>query len=130
MSTFSFLWRRKWQPTPVFLPGKSHGWRSLLGYSPWGHKELDTTERLTRSHSCHLPQIFMVKSESREEWIKSPNCHSVLFSSVAESCLTLSDPMDCSTPSLPVHHQLLEFTQTRVGDAIQTVFDIPQIRKS
>ena len=31
-------WRRKWQPTPVFLPGKSHGWRSLVGYGPWGHK--------------------------------------------------------------------------------------------
>ena len=39
-------WRRKWQPTPVFLPGESHGWRSLVGYSPWGRKELDTTERL------------------------------------------------------------------------------------
>ena len=37
-------WRRKWQPTPVFLSGKSHGQRSLAGYSPWGHKELDTTE--------------------------------------------------------------------------------------
>ena len=36
-------WRRKWQPTPVFLPGKSHGQRSLAGYSPWGHKELDMT---------------------------------------------------------------------------------------
>ena len=40
------LWRRKWQPTPVFLPGESHGWRSLVGYSPRGRKELDTTERL------------------------------------------------------------------------------------
>ena len=39
-------WRRKWQPTPVFLPGESHGQRSLAGYSPWGCKELDTTERL------------------------------------------------------------------------------------
>ena len=37
-------WRRKWQPTPVFLPGESHGQRSLACYSPWGHKELDTTE--------------------------------------------------------------------------------------
>ena len=37
-------WRRKWQPTPVFLPGKSHGQRSLVGYSLWGHKELDMTE--------------------------------------------------------------------------------------
>ena len=32
-------WRRAWQPTPVFLPGESHGQRSLVGYSPWGHKE-------------------------------------------------------------------------------------------
>ena len=39
-------WRRKWQPTPVLLPGKFHGWRSLVGYSPWGCKESDTTERL------------------------------------------------------------------------------------
>ena len=39
-------WKRKWQPTPVFLPGKSHGQKSLLGYSPGGCKELDTTERL------------------------------------------------------------------------------------
>ena len=37
-------WRRKWQPTPVLLPGKSHGWRSLVGYNPWGRKESDTTE--------------------------------------------------------------------------------------
>ena len=37
-------WRRKWQPTPVFLPGKSHGQRNLTGYSPWGHKESDMTE--------------------------------------------------------------------------------------
>ena len=37
---------RKWQPTPVFLPGKSHGWRSLAGYSLWGCKESDMTERL------------------------------------------------------------------------------------
>ena len=38
--------RRQWQPTPVLLPGKSHGWRSLVGYSPWGCEESDTTERL------------------------------------------------------------------------------------
>ena len=37
-------WRREWQPTPVFLPGKPHGQRSLGDYSPWGHKELDITE--------------------------------------------------------------------------------------
>ena len=49
--------------------------------------------------------------------------HGVQFSSVAQLCLTLCNSMDCSTPGLPVHHQLLEVTQThlhRVGDAIQT----------
>ena len=40
-------WRRKWQPTPVFLAGKSHGRRSLASYSPWGHKESDMTEWLS-----------------------------------------------------------------------------------
>ena len=40
-------WRRECLPTPVFLPGESHGQRSLVGYSPWNLKESDTTERLT-----------------------------------------------------------------------------------
>ena len=38
-----FPWRRKWQPTPVFLPGESNGRKSLVGYSPWGRKESDAT---------------------------------------------------------------------------------------
>ena len=42
--------RGKWQPTTVFLAGKSHGQRSLVGYSPWGHKELDTTEGLNNNN--------------------------------------------------------------------------------
>ena len=40
-------WRRKWQPTPVFLPGEFHGQRSLAGYSPWNRRELDLNERLS-----------------------------------------------------------------------------------
>ena len=44
-------WRRKRQPTSIFLPGKPHGQRSLVGYSPWGHKESDTTERLSTQMS-------------------------------------------------------------------------------
>jgi len=42
-------WRRDWLPTPVFLPGKSHGQRSLAGCSLWGHKEEDMTGQLTRT---------------------------------------------------------------------------------
>ena len=45
LSLFSFMhWRRKWQPTPVFLPGESQGWRSLVGCHLWGRTESDTTE--------------------------------------------------------------------------------------
>ena len=45
-NTRAYRWRRRWHPTPVLLPGKSHGQRSLVGCSPWGREELDTTERL------------------------------------------------------------------------------------
>ena len=45
LSLFTYMrWRRKWQPTPVFLPGESQGWWSLVGCHLWGHTELDTTE--------------------------------------------------------------------------------------
>ena len=45
LSPFTFMhWRRKWQPTPVFLPGESQGWLSLAGCRLWGHTELDTIE--------------------------------------------------------------------------------------
>ena len=47
-------WRRKWQCTPVFLPGRFQGQRSLEGYSPWGYKESDTTEQLS-THTHYLP---------------------------------------------------------------------------
>ena len=43
----------KWQPTSVFLPGESHGWRSLVGYSPWGGKESETTEQLNFHFHCY-----------------------------------------------------------------------------
>ena len=57
LSLFTFMhWRRKWQPTPVLLPGKSHGQRSMVGYSPQGHKESDTTEwlhfKITADGNC------------------------------------------------------------------------------
>ena len=54
---------RKWHPTPVFLPGKSLGQRSLEGYSPWGHKELDTTEQ----PSFHFLKVYFSKKEADTE---------------------------------------------------------------
>ena len=54
-----FLWRRKWQPASVFLPGKPHGQRSLVGYRPWGHKR-DPTSRLNSNCSYYSRMIFFV----------------------------------------------------------------------
>ena len=72
------LWRREWQPTSVFLPGESHGQRSLAGYSPQGHKESDMTEQLSTAqenmqlvergkciweHPSYLQQWLVVSKE-------------------------------------------------------------------
>ena len=65
--SFSLLtfthWRRKWQPTPVFLPGESQGRRSLAGCCLWGRTESDTTERLSSSSSSSSTHLL--------EWLKS-----------------------------------------------------------
>ena len=57
-------WRRQWQPTPVFLPGESHGQQSLASYSPWGRKESDTTERLTHTHVIRRAELACTDSET------------------------------------------------------------------
>ena len=64
LSVRKLPWRRKWQPTPVFLPGESHGQSSLAGYSPWGHKESDTTE--VTQHT-----LTVLVSEQRESWCRA-----------------------------------------------------------
>ena len=72
-------WSRKWLPTTVFLPKEFHGQRSLAGYSPWGHKELDTTELLTHTHvlygKWHLSSVFLEpynnnQTQSRVDYIE------------------------------------------------------------
>ena len=99
-------WRRKWQPTPVSLPGKSHGQRSLVGCSPWGRKESGMTEWLTqaacilhvfiaraqRAHcSIHLP--FNGSQEGKLAWnsafkkLRSFG-HDAIFKKIASSLIT------------------------------------------
>ena len=56
-------WRRKWQPTPLFLPGKSHGQRSLMGYSPWGRKESATTERRSNGKQGSYEHVLALGPE-------------------------------------------------------------------
>ena len=64
------LWRRKWQPTPVFLPGEFHGQRSLVGYSPWGHKESDMIEGVTVMCYWLSFSIFL-----KSDWSRVYNMH-------------------------------------------------------
>ena len=86
-------WRRKWQPTPMFLPGESQGQGSLVGCGLWGRTESDMTG------ATYLPiHVFVT-------W--PGGCVLV----VCLCCTGLPWSMDCSTPGLPVHHQLPEFTR-------------------
>ena len=80
-------WRRKWQPTPVFLPGIFHSQRSLAGYSPWGRRELDTTEHIsvtwkpyfgTKLWIHHLPVLLHLS----ELWLSCPRMGNSRFTSL------------------------------------------------
>ena len=64
-------WRRKWQPTPVFSPGKSHGQRSLVSYSLWGHKEPDTTERVSMHMHTHMRIVYLGRISLLRTWRQS-----------------------------------------------------------
>jgi len=64
-------WRREWQPTPLFLSGKSTGQRSLAGCSPWGHKELDMTEHThTHTHTHKLLTQVTTWMHIKNIWLK------------------------------------------------------------
>ena len=98
-------WRRGWQPTSVFRPGES----------PWTEEPggLESMALQRVGHNCATKHMN-VHTHAR--------MHIYQFSSFAQSCLTLCNPMDCSMPGFPVHHQLLEPTETHVhhvSDAIQ-----------
>ena len=86
-------WRREWQLTPVFLPGESHGQR-------------DKVPLWAKVHGVAKCQIWLSNT------LKLSGSYSLQFISVTQSCPTLCDPMNHSTPGLPVHHQLLDSTQT------------------
>ena len=75
-------WKRKWQPTLVFLPGESHGLRSLAGYSPQGRKESDTTKATQHAHTFHRrenlePRGSMLRGgpQSWSWFMTKPNAH-------------------------------------------------------
>ena len=114
-----FPQRRKQQPTPVFLPGKFHGQRSLAGYSPWGHKGLETPEQI-HTHTCSWIASFnILKMVILPKLIYTFNMTvwKSLLPSFQFSCSVLSDylqPHGLQHTRLPVHHQLPELAQTHV----------------
>ena len=92
------LWRRQWQSTPVFLPGESHGQRSLEGYNPWDHKESDSTESLSM-HACKPMSPQQNTNEKTSTWGEQPSTlRSLKAQSQGELGLHLV-PWGPSTPS-------------------------------
>ena len=84
-------WRRKWQPPPVFLPGKSHGQKSLSGYNPWGHKESGTTEWLTLTFTLSYTILWSTVALSSYMFRKLKM--QLLFGLLFDQCQT--PPVDC-----------------------------------
>ena len=98
------IWRRKWQPTPVFLPGEFHGQRGLVGCSPWGHRESDTTEWLTHTHTC--PIMYWSWWPHGKLYILKLNIFECTF--VAISCrLNFKMKMHSSSPSDQISHSVV-----------------------
>ena len=112
-------WNRKWHPTPVFLLGKFHRQRSLVGYSPWGHKEADTTEQLTHCLivCSSFPDITNVKESAcnagdpRSIPGLGRSSGEVNGNALQYSCL--ENPMDRGTYWATVHRVAKSLTQMK-----------------
>ena len=142
-------WRRAWQPTPVFLPGESHGQKSLAGYSPWGHKELDMTEATAlkqssvKTHLVGNVEYTIMWSADGDFYFFIYNSFAIFFCPIVltrtssairsgdvcvhakslQSCPTLCHFINCSPPGSSVHRIL----QARILEwvAISTPGDLP-----
>ena len=122
-------WRRAWQPTPVFLPGKFHGQRNLAGCSPWDHKELNTTEWLTlhfsldsiqkwifASSKLHFSSRFLVYYNFQWKWSllsSTPILFPVIFTNITGEGLSL----------------IIEFKERNIFDQLE-VFSNTQMGKN
>ena len=130
---FSYFFSRVTTNSYVLFPvGKltqnPYSWRELHGHSHHGEKYGDSSKTKNRTILQFHSWAYIWRKRLIWKDICTPMFILALFitvqtfSSVAQSCLTLCDPMNCSMPGLPVHHHLPEFTQThvhRVGNAIQ-----------
>ena len=101
-------WSRNWQPTPAFLPGEFHGQRSLEGYSPWGHKESDTTKPLTHTHThTHIQLIHFAI-----QWTLTQHCRAITLRFLNKQI----------NNRLKRHHSSLHFTLQARCQSIKHLF--------
>ena len=120
-------WSRKWQPAPVFLPGKLHGQRRLDGYSPWGHIELDTTEWLsTYTHThihTHTHTHTHICNMGLPQWLSGKVCLPMQKTWVQP--LGQEDPLEKETAT---HSSMLawEIPQTEGPVRLQSVHGVPK----
>ena len=92
-------WRRKWQPTPVFLPEETHGQRSLVGYGPWGHKESDMKQNnLAHTHRFRKDPPPLLQPPKSHPFSISLSHTSTAAAKSLQSCPTLCGPIDGSPP--------------------------------
>ena len=108
------LWRRTWQLTPVLLPGKSHGWRGLVDYSPWGCEELDTSERFHFHFSLSCigegngnPLQYSCLENPRDRVVRWAAVYGVAQSWTRLMWLSSSNSCCCSCVIMKMSYQLL-----------------------
>ena len=89
------LRRRQWHPTPVLLPGKSHGQRSLAGYSPWGRKELDMTDLLTLTTAV-VQFCYKIPAMMKERRVMVVEERDIFFpfSKIEKKCILIMRSLD------------------------------------
>ena len=112
-------WRRAWQPTPVFLPGESHGQRRLAGYSPWGRKESDVTEWLSTAVRQREEKCFSyIQKKNVSFWgLLEKIYHQFPTGNFLVTCLGISRKLPMKTtpiakePSTCSTWNLVNFTQ-------------------
>ena len=94
------LWRRAWQCTPVFLPGKCHGQRSLAGCSPWGRKELDLIEQLTLARrGTPIMSVQREKRNRQKIQPEDPNMEEMRQRTASRGKYSSKATSDCPTRS-------------------------------
>ena len=102
-------WRRKRQPAPVFLPGESHGQRSLVGYSPWGRKGSDTTERLSahkyRTYTCRSQDLHL--SRGKGSTVHQESSFTPPWSSEVRNTGWIGQLLTSLLPALQLHTMLI-----------------------